>query len=78
METLQATATLLAVSAGAATPEQLACLAMSSAAAGREVIGMLVADPDPSDGTTGRIPQLPRAASRMPTRHNGMTTEARP
>ena len=78
MDTLQATATLLAVSAGAATPEQLACLAMSSAAAGREVIGMLVADPDPSDGTTGRIPQLPRAASRMPTRHNGMTTEARP
>jgi capsular polysaccharide biosynthesis protein len=77
MDTLQATATLLGVSAGAATAEQLACLAMSSAAAGREVIGLLVADPDPSDRTTGRIPQLPRVAPRMPTRHNGVTTEAR-
>jgi capsular polysaccharide biosynthesis protein len=76
VDTLQATATLLGVSAGGATAEQLARMAMSAAAEGREVVGLLVADPDPSDRTTGRIPQLPRPAPRMPTRHNGMTTEA--
>jgi hypothetical protein len=76
VDTLEATATLLGVSAGGATAEQLARMAMSAAAEGREVVGLLVADPDPSDRTTGRIPQLPRPAPRMPTRHNGMTTEA--
>ena len=76
VDAMGATATLLGVSAGGATAEQLAGLAMSSAAAGREVIGLLVADPDPSDRTTGRIPQLPRAVSRLPTRHNGVTAGA--
>jgi capsular polysaccharide biosynthesis protein len=76
VDTLEATATLLGVSAGGATAEQLARMAMSAAADGREVVGLLVADPDPSDRTTGRIPQLPRLVPRMPTRHNGMTTEA--
>lgn len=71
------TATLLGVSAGGATAEQLARTAMSGAAEGREVIGVLVADPDPSDRTTGRIPQLPRPALRMPTRATRLTTEAR-
>jgi hypothetical protein len=51
-------------------------MAMSAAAEGRDVVGLLVADPDPSDRTTGRIPQLPRAVPRMPTRHSGITTEA--
>ena len=73
---LQATATLLAVSAGGATAEQLARMAMSAVAEGREVVGLLVADPDPSDRTTGRIPQPLRPLPRMPARHNGMTTEA--
>ena len=76
VDMLRATATLLGVSTGGATAEQLARLAMSAAAEGREVVGLLVADPDPSDRTTGRIPQLPRPAPRMPTRHNGVTTEA--
>jgi capsular polysaccharide biosynthesis protein len=76
VDMLQATATLLGVSTGAATAEQLASMAMSAAAEGREVVGLLVADPDPSDRTTGRIPQMPRPMPRVPTRHNGITTEA--
>ena len=63
VDMLQATATLLGVSAGGATAEQLARMAMSAVAEGREVVGLLVADPDPSDRTTGRIPQLPRPAA---------------
>jgi capsular polysaccharide biosynthesis protein len=77
VDTLNATATLLGVSAGGTTAEQLARMAMNAAADGREVTGLLVADPDPSDRTTGRIPQLPRPMPRTPTRHNGMTLEAR-
>ena len=76
LDMLQATATLLGVSAGGASAEQLARMAMSAAAEGREVVGLLVADPDPSDRTTGRVPQLPRPQPRLPTRHHGMTTEA--
>jgi len=76
VDMLQATATLLGVSAGGATAEQLARMAMSAVAEGREVVGLLVADPDPSDRTTGRIPQPLRPLPRMPARHNGMTTEA--
>jgi hypothetical protein len=73
---LQATATLLGVSAGGASAEQLARMAMSAAAEGREVVGLLVADPDSSDRTTGRVPQLLRPLPRLPTRHHGLTTEA--
>jgi capsular polysaccharide biosynthesis protein len=76
VDMLQASATLLGVSAGGATAEQLARMAMSAAAEGREVVGLLVANPDSSDRTTGRIPQLLRPLPRMPTRHNGITTEA--
>lgn len=76
--TMRTTATLIGVSAGGATAEQLARVAMSAAVDGREVAGLLVADPDPSDETTGRIPQLPRPAPRMPTRTtDGTTTEVR-
>lgn len=77
-DTLRATATLLAVSAGTVTAEELARMATSAAADGREVVGLLVANPDPSDRTTGRVPQLPRVAPRMPTRLTGMATEVRP
>jgi hypothetical protein len=72
---LPVTATLIGVSAGGATAEQLAATAMAATDKGREVIGLLVADPDPSDRTTGRIPQLPRPVPRMPTRLTGLTTE---
>lgn len=75
--TMRTTATLLGVSAGGATAEQLARAAMSAAVDGRDIVGLLVADPDPADSTTGRIPQLPRPAPRMPTRLTGTTTEGR-
>ena len=66
------TATLLAVSAGAATGEQLARVAARCAADGRRIAGVVVADPDSSDQTTGRIPQRPWPASRVePTRVTG-------
>jgi capsular polysaccharide biosynthesis protein len=64
--------TLLGVSAGAVTGEQLARVAVSAAADGREVAGILVADPETGDRTTGRVPQLARPARhRPPTRVDG-------
>jgi hypothetical protein len=72
---LPVTATLIGVSAGGATAEQLAATAMKVTGRGREVVGLLVADPDQSDRTTGRIPQLPRPVPRMPTRLTGISTE---
>jgi capsular polysaccharide biosynthesis protein len=63
------TATLLAVSAGVATGEQLARVAARCAAAGRRIAGVVIADPDSSDQSTGRLPQRPGPASRVqPTR----------
>jgi hypothetical protein len=61
-------ATVLGVSAGAATADQLARVAARLAATGRHIAGILVADPDPSDPTTGRIPQLARSTQVRPTR----------
>lgn len=75
-DTLRTTSTVLAVSAGAATAEQLAKVAVSAAADSREIIGILVADPESTDRTTGRIPQLLRPRyRRLPTRLRGITTE---
>jgi capsular polysaccharide biosynthesis protein len=69
-------ATILGVTAGAATAEQLARVAASAAADGRPLIGILVADPDPADHTTGRLPQLARRGPRRIARHiTGTTTE---
>jgi capsular polysaccharide biosynthesis protein len=69
-------ATVLGVSAGAATAEQLARVAMGAALLGRDIAGILVADPEPEDRTTGRIPQLSRSAHRRPPRRLiGMDTE---
>jgi capsular polysaccharide biosynthesis protein len=63
-DTLRTTATVLGVSAGAATAEQLAKAAASAAADGREIVGILVADPEPTDRTTGRIQQPIRPIQR--------------
>lgn len=77
-DTMQATATLLGVSSGVATAEQLARAAVSADAEGHEITGILVADPDPTDHTTGRIPQLSGPLQRrLPTRLKGMITELR-
>jgi capsular polysaccharide biosynthesis protein len=56
--TMRTTATVLSVSAGAVTAPQLARVAASTAALGRDLVGLLVADPDPDDRTTGRIAEL--------------------
>jgi capsular polysaccharide biosynthesis protein len=77
-DTMHTTATLLGVSAGVATAEQLARVAVSAYADGHEITGILVADPEPTDRTTGRIPQLPRPMQRrLPTRTTDTITEIR-
>lgn len=77
-ETMRTSATLLGVSAGAATADQLAQVAVSVVSGGREIAGLLVADPDSADETTGRVPQLGRRGlQRMPTRLTGIATEIR-
>lgn len=69
---IPATATLLAVSAGAATREQLARIATRSAASGHRIDGVVVTNPDAADDTTGYAPQLVGSASRIqPTRVTG-------
>jgi hypothetical protein len=74
---LATTATVLAVTAGATTAEQLASVAVATANEGREISGILVADPDPTDSTTGRLPQTSRPANRMqPSRMPGPTAES--
>jgi capsular polysaccharide biosynthesis protein len=75
-DTTRTTTTVLGVSAGAVTAEQIARAAASAAAVGRDITGILVADPDPDDHTTGRLPQLSRPAHRRgPTRMTGTTAE---
>ncbi|MGE5292924.1 MAG: Wzz/FepE/Etk N-terminal domain-containing protein [Micromonosporaceae bacterium] len=77
-DTMRTNATVLGVTAGAATAEQLARVATAVAAHGRQIAGILVADPDPDDPTTGRLPQLARPAQRRrPTRVTGTTMETR-
>ncbi|MGO8882169.1 MAG: Wzz/FepE/Etk N-terminal domain-containing protein [Streptosporangiaceae bacterium] len=72
-DTTHPDATLIGVSAGGATSEQLASIAAAAAAVGCQIEGILVADPDSADRTTGRVPLLTRSAQRrMPTRLTGM------
>jgi capsular polysaccharide biosynthesis protein len=69
---IRTNATVLGVSAGVATAEQLARVAASAAVSGHDVTGVLVADPDPADATTGRLPQFSRPPRRKwPTRMTG-------
>jgi hypothetical protein len=75
---MRTTTTVLGVSAGKTTAEQLARVALSAVIAGREITGILVADPEPDDRTTGQVPHLRTPARRrLPTRLTGMTTEIR-
>ena len=75
-DAMTVTATVLGVSAGAATADQLARAAASVAAGGREIVGIFVADPELTDRTFGRMPQLARPAQRsLSTRLRGITTE---
>jgi capsular polysaccharide biosynthesis protein len=75
---IRTTATVLGVSAGVTTAEQLARVAASAAVGGHDINGILVADPDPADTTTGRLPRVERPAQRRrPTRMTGTTMETR-
>jgi capsular polysaccharide biosynthesis protein len=77
-DVMPTTVSLLGVSAGMVTAEQLARVAVTSASSGYDIAGILVADPEPTDRTTGRIPNLVRPAQRKyPTRLKGLTTEIR-
>jgi capsular polysaccharide biosynthesis protein len=77
-DTVRTESTLVGVTSGVATAEQLARAATTAAATGRDVIGFVVADPDPVDQTTGLVPQLGRPSHRrVPTRLTGMPMEAR-
>ncbi len=71
-DTMRADVAVIGVSAGAATAAQLASVAVSAATDGRQIDGILVADPEPTDRTTGRVPQLTRLTHRSgPTRLTG-------
>jgi capsular polysaccharide biosynthesis protein len=76
-DTMHTTSAVLGVSAGGATSEQLARAAVSAANDGREIAGILVADPEPTDNTTGQVPQLAQPIRRGPTRLQRVTTEIR-
>jgi len=72
------TVTVLGVTSGTTTAEQLARVATSAATHGNSIDGIFIADPDPADPTTGRIPQLVRPArNSQPTRLSGIQTETR-
>jgi hypothetical protein len=75
-DTMHTSATLLGVSAGGATADQLASAAAAAAADGHGIAGILVADPEPEDKTTGRIPRLGRSMQDVyPNRLKGIPTE---
>ena len=75
-DTMRTNTTVIELSASAVTAEQLARAAVAAAGDGREVAGILVADPDPADQTIGRIPHLARPARRgLPSRLRGVVTE---
>lgn len=69
--------TVLAVSPRMETPEQLARVAASAADAGGNVVGIIVANPEPDDATTGFAPALGRQPRALPTRMNGTTRAPR-
>jgi capsular polysaccharide biosynthesis protein len=75
---MHTTTTVFGVSAGAVTAEQLARVAASAASDSRHIAGILVADPDSADHTTGRLPWLARSSRRTtPRRMTGTATETR-
>ena len=70
---IRTTAIVLGVSAGGVTPEDLARVVASAAADGRRLGGILIADPNPTDETTGRLPQLARPVQKItPKRMTGI------
>ena len=71
---LHTTTTIVALSAGTVTAEELARLAVAAAADDRTIDGLVVTDPDPTDRTIGRVSQsMRRSNSRLPTLLTGTT-----
>jgi capsular polysaccharide biosynthesis protein len=66
--TERTTNTIVALSSGVVTAEELARLAVAAAADDRNIDGLVVTDPDPTDRTIGRVSQsVRRSNSRLPT-----------
>ena len=71
------TVTLLAVTAGAATAEDLARVALAADDSGNPIVRIIVVDPDPLDRTTGRLLPFERAAQvRLPSLMTGTAMAA--
>jgi hypothetical protein len=64
--------TILSASSGSATAEDLAGVAVATYDRGSPIDGILIADPDPADRTTGRLSQHERSQRMtLPTRLTG-------
>ena len=74
-----ATAAVLGASAGAASAEQLARAAAAAADTGTVIAGIIVANPDPDDKTTGLVPRPVRpmrsVRGDLPTKHENAREE---
>jgi capsular polysaccharide biosynthesis protein len=71
--------TLLAVSSGAATAEDLATIALGADDVGLSIDGVVVADPDPMDRTTGRFLPTERAhLAPLPSLMTGPGSQGEP
>ena len=66
--TMRTATTVLGVSASAATADQLARVAVTAAVDGRDLAGIIVADPEPTDRTTGRAQQPMRVGALQTAR----------
>ncbi len=72
------TRTIIALSAGTVTAEELARLAVATTADDRIIDGIVVTDPDPFDRTIGRVAQAQRrSGSRFPTLLTGTARRTR-
>ena len=77
-QTLRAATTVLGVTSGAATAEELARVVASAVGDGRVVSGILVANPSRLDQTTGRVAHLAQPGQNMmPTRMTDAVTGTR-
>ena len=73
---IETTAAVLGLSPGVVTAEQVARVASAAADAGMQIDGILVANPDHADHTSGQLPRVTRQAVRIaPTRLTGPPTE---
>ena len=75
---IRTSVTVLGVSAGAATAEQLASTVSAAVSDSRDVAGVLVANPDPTDHTTGHVsPPSPGAHRRTNRPAQRIATETK-